>query len=130
MILFIQCWLWFTKRAVLVALAILLFMPRLGFCQDAENAQPAPPKVLAENIAPGKAFGNSCPCLEIRAEYLLWWTKNGPTPGPLVTTGSLLDTAPGALGMPHTSVLYGAAGTSTGGSMRTGLLHSSQPDSF
>jgi len=110
MILLNQCSARLTNRAHLVALAILLFMPRLGFCQDTEKPLPAPSKVFAENIAPGKAFDNSCPYLEIRAEYLLWWTKNGPTPGPLVTTGSLLDAAPGALGMPHTNVLYGDRG--------------------
>jgi hypothetical protein len=42
------------------------------------------------------------------AEYLLWWTKTGPQPGPLVTTGS--TTTFGALGSPDTHVLFGGSG--------------------
>ncbi len=45
------------------------------------------------------------------AEYLLWWERSAPVNGPLVTTGSLLDVlkggVPGALGQPHTEVLFG-----------------------
>jgi hypothetical protein len=38
-------------------------------------------------------------------EYLLWWSKRGPLDTPLVTTGSLADAFPGALGQPNTSAL-------------------------
>jgi hypothetical protein len=48
--------------------------------------------------------------LQIGLEYLLWWTKDGPVPGPLVTTGSPTNLHPGALGMPGTVVLYGGSG--------------------
>jgi hypothetical protein len=41
------------------------------------------------------------------AEYLLWWIKNGPVSTPLVTTGSLSDAIPTALGQPGTQVLFG-----------------------
>lgn len=41
-----------------------------------------------------------------RFEYLLWWEKDGPTPGPLVTTGPP-SAAPGVLGRPGTTVLFG-----------------------
>jgi hypothetical protein len=41
------------------------------------------------------------------ADYLLWWVKNGPQPGPLVVTGSPTDNFPGALDQPNTRVLYG-----------------------
>jgi hypothetical protein len=40
------------------------------------------------------------------AEYLLWWTRGMHLP-PLVTTGSIADADPGALGQPHTQILYG-----------------------
>jgi hypothetical protein len=43
----------------------------------------------------------------VDGEYLLWKIKDGPIPGPLVTTGSLADPVPGALGQPSTVVLYG-----------------------
>jgi hypothetical protein len=49
------------------------------------------------------------PCLRfwLSAEYLYWWVKSTPTPLPLVTTGSAADPIPGAIGQPHTSVLFG-----------------------
>jgi hypothetical protein len=40
-------------------------------------------------------------------DFLLWFIKDGPLNVPLVTTGSTSDTNPGALGQPHTQVLYG-----------------------
>ncbi|MCX7429154.1 MAG: BBP7 family outer membrane beta-barrel protein [Planctomycetia bacterium] len=45
--------------------------------------------------------------LWFEGEYLLWWLKSGPSPGPLVTTGNTSDAFPGALGQPGTRVLYG-----------------------
>src|SRR5262245_37055176 len=41
------------------------------------------------------------------AEYLLWWFKNGPTPGPLVTTSPANASTPGVLGAPETRVVFG-----------------------
>lgn len=46
--------------------------------------------------------------LWVRGEYLMWWTKKMWTP-PLVTTGSLTDAVPGALGQPGTTVLFGGS---------------------
>ncbi|HEX7376302.1 MAG TPA: BBP7 family outer membrane beta-barrel protein [Pirellulales bacterium] len=43
-----------------------------------------------------------------RADALLWWTKSMPVSQPIVTTGSLADSAPGAIGQPGTKVLFGA----------------------
>lgn len=40
------------------------------------------------------------------AEYLLWWFKGQSVP-PLVTSGTLSQTTPGALGSPGTTVLFG-----------------------
>src|SRR5207249_3092904 len=39
-------------------------------------------------------------------EYLQWWIKDSDLP-PLVTSGSLNDDEPAALGQPHTSTLFG-----------------------
>lgn len=41
------------------------------------------------------------------AEYLAWWSKSAKIPVPLVTTGSLSDPVPGAIGQPNTQVLLG-----------------------
>lgn len=51
--------------------------------------------------------GGSCTRLWLSGEYLLWWTKKSPEPVPLVTTGSLADVRPGALGQPGTRVVLG-----------------------
>ncbi|MBL8799824.1 MAG: BBP7 family outer membrane beta-barrel protein [Planctomycetia bacterium] len=44
-----------------------------------------------------------------RVEYLLWWEKDGPVPGPLVTTGPVAPTT-AAVGNPGTTVLFGDDG--------------------
>jgi hypothetical protein len=44
------------------------------------------------------------------ADYLLWWVRKGPTPGPLLTSGSVNDPIPGALGQPNTVSLFGDGG--------------------
>jgi len=53
--------------------------------------------------------GNGC-CFGNRwyasAEYLLWFIRGQPIP-PLLTSGSILDNPPGALGQPGTTVLLG-----------------------
>ncbi len=41
-----------------------------------------------------------------RVEYLLWWEKDGPVPGPLVTTGPVSATT-GVVGTAGVSVLFG-----------------------
>lgn len=50
----------------------------------------------------------------IRPETLLWWTKDAPLPQPIVTTGSNLDAAPGAIGQPGTQVLFGGGNVTFG----------------
>lgn len=47
-------------------------------------------------------------------EYLLWWIKDAPLPKDLVLTGSPKDAVPGALGQPHTNVLFGDSDLSYG----------------
>lgn len=61
----------------------------------------------------------------VSAEYLLWWIKDGPQSFPLVTTGDPgVVPAPGALGQPSTSVLFGGSdldyGTFSGGRVTLG----------
>lgn len=57
------------------------------------------PTVFAEEPCLGECW--------IRAEYLGWALKKSPVPHPLVTSASLSDTVPGAIGQPGTEVLVG-----------------------
>lgn len=43
----------------------------------------------------------------VGVDYLNWRIKNGPLPNPMITSGSLADAVPGALGQPGTRVLAG-----------------------
>ncbi len=43
----------------------------------------------------------------VAGEYMLTWLRPGSLSGPLVTIGSDQDAHPGALGQPHTSVVFG-----------------------
>lgn len=43
----------------------------------------------------------------LESDYLLWTTKKAPLPVPLVTSASLDDPLPGALGQPGTKILLG-----------------------
>jgi hypothetical protein len=49
-----------------------------------------------------------------QTDFLLWWIKSGPLSVPLVTTGSVNDANPGALGQPNTQVLFGGNGLNYG----------------
>jgi hypothetical protein len=53
----------------------------------------------------------------VRGEYLMWWMKGQRLPA-LVTSGSPDDRVPGALGQPHTLVLFGDSTVADG--MRSG----------
>jgi hypothetical protein len=48
------------------------------------------------------------------ADYLMWWTKDGPLPTPLLTTGSPSATIIGGLTQPGTAVLFGGSDQSYG----------------
>ena len=84
--------------------------------------------MLGECVAPTVECGTLCECAPCRfwvgAEYLLWWIKNAPMPQPLVTTGSLDDDFPGAIGQPGTRVLFGESdidfGAFSGGRLSAG----------
>jgi hypothetical protein len=71
---------------------------------------PAPPPAPEPEPSPERFW--------FRADYLLWWTKDGPLPMPLVTTGPTSATVIGGLGQPGTQVLFGGSnqdyGTASG----------------
>jgi len=103
------------RPAVLV---ILVFAGALPWCSPAA-AQPmmsdCPPQGR-ELVPCGLGFDL---CLDVRAEYLLWWTDTMHVPA-LVTTspnGTARDQA-GVLGLPATGVLFGDTGI--GGDARSG----------
>ncbi len=75
------------------------------------------PDISKASLLPPDATSCGDPCalrVWLTADYLLWWTKGGPTSTPLVTTGSLNDVPPGALGQPGTRVLFGDHSTNYG----------------
>jgi hypothetical protein len=81
------------------------------------------PGCCGEGCCPG--CGCECcgdgSCWWASAEYLLWWTKNGPAPA-LVTTGP--TSTFGVLGAPGTQVLFGGPldyGTASGGRFSAGF---------
>ncbi len=91
------------------------------------EAPPLPPPAAPErdpafhNTPPG-CFGDRpdlCTAFWLRGDYLLWWTKKGPFPDPLVTTGSPTSAVPGGLTQPGTRVLFGESEHDYGG--RSGL---------
>ena len=93
-------------------LTALLIVGGKAIGQDALVAgpdliEPAGPPVVVPQGAPASRFW-------LRTDYLLWWSKNGPLSAPLVTNGSAHDALPGALGQPHTEVLYGGNGIDFG----------------
>jgi hypothetical protein len=66
---------------------------------------PAPPDL---DPLPQPLAEPSCERIWFSADYLLWWNKDNHLP-PMLTTGSVNDTHPGALGQSGTQVLYGGA---------------------
>lgn len=68
------------------------------------------PKNLPDPVIRGTPF-DAGPQPDMRlwvdADYLLWWTENAPLPVPIVTTGSLSDPVPAAIGQSGTKVLFG-----------------------
>jgi len=64
------------------------------------NGPATEPPLIAENTWVGpRVWGG--------AELLYWWVKDSPLPVPIVTSGSLHDPLPGALGQPGTTVILG-----------------------
>ncbi len=79
---------------------------------------PAPPPEPAEPELPANRWW-------LGADYLMWWTKNGPLPAPLLTTGSANAVIIGGLTQPGTRVLFGGSdldyGTASGLRLDAGL---------
>jgi hypothetical protein len=106
-------------RKGLLASAILLFGSAAWAAEPAEESMaptaPAPTVGVQSSaciacpptVCP-EACDPACPeRLWMSADYLLWFLKSQPAPGPLVTRGSAADPVPGALGQPNTVVLFG-----------------------
>jgi hypothetical protein len=92
-----------------------------------ESANANGPTFLPDAVAPPPVFPDAVDgpvpdavrCrLFVRAEYLLWGVRSYHIP-PLVTTGSAADPIPGAIGQPHTQVLFG--NSNLGGGLRSGV---------
>ena len=103
-------------RNGLLASAILLIGSAAWAAEPSEAceipAPGAPPVSVAPIACPPMVCNAECDAacperLWMSADYLLWFLKSQPAPGPLVTTGSAADAAPGAIGQPNTRVLYG-----------------------
>lgn len=80
----------------------------VSYVQDVPPAPPGPPIVVGggpEIVLPTEP--RCGPDAWLQFDFLLWFIKDGPLNVPLVTTGSTSDANPGALGQPHTQVLYG-----------------------
>lgn len=102
------------KNGFFMATGVLLVAGTIGLGQTLPTAPPkasgAPallasvpqdPIIVYPSIEPpGTRFW-------VSADYLLWWLRKGPVNGPLVTSGSVNDAIPGALGQPRTQVLFG-----------------------
>jgi hypothetical protein len=89
-----------------------------------EEPVPAVTNTLCEPCRKG-------PCFHVSLEYLYWFTRKDSFP-PLLTTGSLTDRIPGALGQPHTQVLLQGSDLDTnqhsGGRLTLGYGLDSNPN--
>lgn len=107
------------RKGLLASVALLV--GSAAWAEAPSEAKPAVPAVTAPVVVVGNSGSIdcaptvcdtdcACPCPErlwMSADYLLWWLKSQPAPGPLVTGGSAADPIPGALGQPGTTVLFG-----------------------
>jgi hypothetical protein len=93
----------FVCRSFWAILASLFILPALVRGQE----QPPDSNVETDQAIPSPAVTTGHrEILWAEAQYLLWWTKNQPVPGPLVTTTSVSG-GTGILGQPGTSALCG-----------------------
>jgi hypothetical protein len=92
------------KLGILGALCMVGAARALAQLDSADDAQPA--AVASDMLLAPPAFAQAPPHW-VRAEYLLWWSKNGPLNQPILTLGSSSDAIPGALGQPDTQILLG-----------------------
>jgi hypothetical protein len=94
-----------------------------GVILSASNPPPAAPQPPPEPEKPAEPE-SPANCFWFSADYLIWWTRNGPLPTPLLTTGPASADVVGGLTQPGTHVLFGGApqdyGTSNGLRFDTG----------
>jgi len=100
-------------KTLLSPLVLLLAVTAAG----ADDAVPGPGGQTSppwNTDTPNLLFqpSSSDPTWTVRADYLLWWIKNGPNPHPLVTLGT--EESEGILGNAGTTVLYGGSGINFG----------------
>ncbi|MBI3860409.1 MAG: BBP7 family outer membrane beta-barrel protein [Planctomycetia bacterium] len=95
------------KRAPICLLLFLLSVlhARSASAQEVDEWQPAGDTMFGD--APGAARDGYT--WWASSEFLVWWTKDGPAPLPLVTTAPAGSPAPipGALDQPDTTVVLG-----------------------
>ncbi len=84
-----------------------------------EDYQHAPPLPTHGDASMPELKHDTPPCFWLSADYLAGWIRRGPLAAPLVTVGSAADIAPGAIGQPGTSVLFGGSGLDFG--MQSGI---------
>lgn len=97
------------RKGFLGSMALALLLPVLARAQN-EPTVPAVPVAVEPSVPMVFVDGGEeagVPGFWFNADYLLWWTKSSPTPGPLITTGSLNDAIPGGVGQPGTTVVFG-----------------------
>jgi hypothetical protein len=111
------------RNGFLAAVGVTLLGGAAAFAQTPSATSPAKSPTVALPLAPAPEAGCcGSPALALAApgcdgeggwratfsaDYLLWWVRSGPTPGPLLTVGSANDAIPGALGQPGTVPIFG-----------------------
>jgi hypothetical protein len=99
---------------------LLLGLPAAQAQVPAPMEIAGPPAAFAEGASDTWALPaaadppGACPRVWLDASYLLMWFKRSPEPVPLVTTASLTDPLPGALGQPGTRVVLGGSSIEPG----------------
>lgn len=85
----------------------ILALTLLLAAQTVASAQSSAP-MLGENIEPVRFAAEPIPLRTwASGEYLAWWVRGQPAPGPLVTTGDPASSTAGFLSDPSTRVLFG-----------------------
>jgi hypothetical protein len=100
----------FLRLFLLTSVPIVIVGPAIGQVVDPPVVAPAWTVTNTPVTAPPMLEAATVPRFWLRADYLLWWSKNGPLSAPLATQGSINDPIPGALGQPNTQILYGGNG--------------------
>lgn len=95
------------RTLMLLTLGVLLTAADGARSQELDEGEAYP--------LPCSFLGDQDACVWTRAEYILWWIKDGPQQTPLVTNANLADAVPGGLGQPGTFVVLGGNNVEYGG---------------